>query len=144
MQYTNQYQFNLIESGDTFSAAPLNENAEKMEEALETLNQSIEAAKSAGLQVATGSYTGTGTYGSSNKNTLTFSFRPMVVIVMCKASGAYGGVWLQGATNGTTSSSSQATLTWSDNGVSWYHFNNYAYQLNDTNVTYLYAAIGLI
>ena len=47
MQQTNQYQLNLIESGDTFSAAPLNENAETVAAVLanheETLAEHTEA-----------------------------------------------------------------------------------------------------
>lgn len=35
MQQTNQYQLNLIETSDTFSPAPLNENAQKLEAALQ-------------------------------------------------------------------------------------------------------------
>ena len=35
MQQTDKYQLNLIEPSDTFSPAPLNENAQKLEEALQ-------------------------------------------------------------------------------------------------------------
>ena len=35
MQQTSKYQFNLVESGDAFSPAPLNDNMEKVEAALE-------------------------------------------------------------------------------------------------------------
>ena len=39
-----------------------------------------------GAKIATGSYTGTGTYGSSNPNSITFPFVPKVVIVTKNAS----------------------------------------------------------
>ena len=35
MQQTSKYQFNLIETGDTFSPDPLNQNMEKVESALD-------------------------------------------------------------------------------------------------------------
>lgn len=72
MQHTNQYQFNLIESGDAFSAEPLNENAEKMEEALKGLSDQA--------HVVSGSYTGT---GSSGGLTVTVGFNPKLVIIGC-------------------------------------------------------------
>ena len=40
-------------------------------------------AKDAGVRIATGSYVGTGTYGASNPNSLTFDFAPNLVIVIC-------------------------------------------------------------
>lgn len=40
-------------------------------------------AKEAGVRIATGSYVGTGTYGASNPNSLTFDFAPNLVIVIC-------------------------------------------------------------
>ena len=38
-------------------------------------------------KIATGSYTGTGTYGSSNPNSLTFEFDPKIVFVYHAISG---------------------------------------------------------
>lgn len=35
------------------------------------------------VQIATGSYTGTGTYGASNPNSLTFDFAPKVIMAVC-------------------------------------------------------------
>ena len=40
-------------------------------------------AKEAGVRIVTGSYVGTGTYGASNPNSLTFDFAPNLVIVIC-------------------------------------------------------------
>lgn len=72
MQYTNQYQFNLIESGDHFSAEPLNENAEKMEEVLGALQQKI------GEYFVFGSYTGDGT----SDRFIDLGFTPRFVLIM--------------------------------------------------------------
>ena len=104
MQQTNQYKLNLIESGDHFSPIPLNENAQKVEDVLKNqsdalntlqaqhtqdiaalqtqLAQGIGTLTASALKIATGSYTGTNTYGSSNKNTLAFDFTPKLVFVV--------------------------------------------------------------
>ena len=41
MQQTTKYQFKLIEGSDDFSPQPLNDNAEKVEEALQALETSV-------------------------------------------------------------------------------------------------------
>ncbi len=147
MQQTNQYKLNLIESGDTFSAQPINENTEKLEGALLAQVQAIEDAKASGLQVVTGSYTGTGTYGSKNKNTLTFPFDPLVLILAQADSGHCAGVWLQGTSSGISyiSDNDAATviLTWTDRSVSWQNPSGSLYQLNESGRTYRYIALGL-
>lgn len=43
-----------------------------------------------GVQIATGSYTGTGTYGASNPNTLTFDFEPKYIAIYAIYGAAYG------------------------------------------------------
>lgn len=106
-------------------------------------------------QVATGSYTGTGTYGKSNPNSLTFDFEPKLLIVK-RESESYSMEWMvavygqtQTSTFHATTSSSgaQCTMTWSGRTVSWYaNSNNYTTadapgQLNDA-AAYRYVAIG--
>ena len=50
------------------------------------------------VQVATGSYTGTGTYGKSNPNSLTFDFAPKFVWILGR--GETGGPWESAGTSG--------------------------------------------
>lgn len=57
MKKTGAYRLNLMESLDVLSAKPLNENAEKIENAL----AAQESALSGKLMMAAGCYTGTGT-----------------------------------------------------------------------------------
>ncbi len=105
-------------------------------------------------RIATGSYTGTGTYGSDSPNRLTFPFVPLLVIIV---SGEGPSVIL-------TSSSPKAMayfgknyarwyLTWSGTGVSWYVYtasfsNGSSYtlkgecQFNESGVVYQYIALG--
>lgn len=99
------------------------------------------------VQMTAGSYVGTGKYGSSNPNTLTFDFEPKLVVVRDKS----GTVECLTLPNGVTSSStytsdnaadSMVRVLWSENSVSWYHSNSASYQLNQSGKTYCYAAIG--
>ena len=46
-----------------------------------------------GVQIATGSYVGTGTYGESNPNSLTFEFEPKFVLIFSGGSGSSGSVY---------------------------------------------------
>ena len=111
-------------------------------------------------QVYTGSYVGTGTYGESNPNTLTFPFEPKFVFICARSSTTPNP-------DGTGSSSSSGALLvydsplnirfgnnaagglshveWEGNSVSWYWpSGTYAafYQLNSAGITYNYVAIG--
>lgn len=51
----------------------------------EELNNFKEYIKTDSVKIEVGSYKGTGTFGSSNKNSLSFSFTPMVVFFQMKA-----------------------------------------------------------
>ena len=145
MQQTNQYKFNLIESGDQFSPAPLNENMEKVEEVLGELQQKI--AFAGNCKKFTGTYVGTGTYGSvSDATTLTFSEAPQLVIVSRKQDSFFA-VLIQGVTKGIlfngSSISSYATLWSNDNKtVKWFCSTNAGYQLNEQSFTYQYFAFA--
>ena len=102
------------------------------------------------VKIETGSYVGTGTYGSSNPTTLTVSFEPKVVFVVsynqASASSRYftspliRNVRSANSINGTPSSS-MLVISWTDNTVSWYgtDANN---QLNASGQNYNYVALG--
>lgn len=106
-----------------------------------------------GAKIATGSYTGTGTYGASNPNSLTFDFAPKFVIIKPSYT-AYGeqipqlmGVWLNGMTiapvlhGSLAGSSGNPIFSVSGKVLSWYA-DPVRYQLNESGVTYRYFAIG--
>lgn len=102
-------------------------------------------------KIETGSYVGTGTYGESHPNTLTFGFIPKVVIVEGTI-GSYGtAIFFYGATHadGTiqTASNSNAryAVSWDGKNISWYASDSGASagrQLNGNGSTYSYIAIG--
>lgn len=116
------------------------------------------------VRIASGSYVGTGTYGSSNPNTLTFGFEPKIVIISGYSEGdaskyqgigffvrgtkfssgsATAAVW-QNATYPNSQNSANA-VTWNGNEMSWYTTVNSMLatsQFNAANSTYTYIAIG--
>lgn len=112
----------------------------------EKFQQAIDAAVAAGMKIEKGSYIGTGTYGSSSKNSLTFGVEPkLVIIIPDNMTRANLGIFVLGVAKATTylygANSEVATLTWSSKNVSWYASDAYT-QLNYKNKTYHYIAIG--
>jgi len=121
-------------------------------------------AAAGGLKIATGSYVGTGTFGSSNPKTLTFDFDPQFLVVMGQkrsgnttshtimwaikntgwyAAGLYGNDY---NSNSITSNHRAWGLsnfcTFSGKTVSWYNTYNAVSQLNYDAFTYHYLAVG--
>lgn len=109
-----------------------------------------------GAKIVTGSYVGTGTYGSSNPNSLTFDFTPKFVLLGISISRTFFGV-NNGVENfvilpwGTATgfyylSNGNASyynpLVFEGDTMSWYNETNVAYQLNNSGTTYYYVAIG--
>lgn len=100
-------------------------------------------------KIETGSYVGTGTYGASNPNTLTFGFKPKTVIISINGTSTYGGaIFMLGQTRSSYAGiaynvdpSDMPHLTWNENSVSWYSTKRSYFQLNET-YTYNYLAIG--
>ncbi len=111
--------------------------------------------------IVTGSYAGTGTYGSGNPNSLTFDFKPKIVWIYAFTSVSastllrtvesggsnvipfdiipntytkYFGFYYSGGSDNAYGKRDGNTLYW---------YNNSAYyQMNNTNRTYYYIAIG--
>ena len=90
-------------------------------------------------RIQTGTYTGTGTFGANNRNSLTFDFVPkMVFITLAGAAGLganNGFLWCGDPSVRTGVSVEGKTFT-------WYAAANAATQLNTSGSTYYYAAIG--
>ena len=110
--------------------------------------------RNADVKLATGTYTGTGTYGTNNKNSLAFDFEPKVVIIAPPCNDVYVPPYLCVAVRGqewaifsNTSSSVDRTtygvqVTWSGNTFSWHNTKSADYQLNRSGWNYPYIAIG--
>ena len=99
MQHTQTYSLNLIETSDTFSPAPINENTQKLEDII-TAGTSAEAQARADAvtaldarvtaleahKVAAGTFVGT---GDSAIQTINLGFTPIAVIAQPMANYPY-------------------------------------------------------
>ena len=123
--------------------------------AARTLISTAQKTADSKCKIVSGSYTGTGTYGSGNKNSLTFDGTPKLLIVSSTVSSAYGGsrtypqlIFVYGESGSIasliTSGSevfSSAKVSGSGNTVSWYSADAAAQQLNVSGIKYNYIAI---
>lgn len=106
------------------------------------------------VKIETGSYTGTGTYGADNPNTLTFSFEPQIVFILsvgisssvdflCMVNGAYWGTMNSYSTGLTSVTGSYSLIpTFSGTGVEFYSTVSNKVQGNISGLQYYYVAIG--
>lgn len=108
-------------------------------------------------KIETGSYVGTGTYGSSNPNSLTFGFEPKVVFIHANGSSSYcqfycfaltdvySSFGYMGSVDGTMQTTDQYRAKVSNNLLNWYYDGGASQalrQFNSTGFTYTYIAIG--
>lgn len=105
-----------------------------------------------GVQIATGSYVGTGTYGINNLNSLTFNFVPKMVWLDILNIDVFNNIpryciLFQGCMKAfSRNGDKRLTVGWNGNGVTWF-FSGYAdsgasCQFNTSGQTYHYMAIG--
>ena len=100
-----------------------------------------------GAKIQTGSYTGKGTFGSGNRNTLTFDFPPKVVFIGRQYFGDVSDPLVFGTQVGYSRTSEggdggRLQMSWSGNSLSWYATSNEEEQLNVNGSIYYYVAIG--
>ena len=104
-------------------------------------------------KIATGSYTGTGTYGADNPCSLTFNFSPTLVVVSCwravsaTTTRSVVGIFLRDdhgmrITQNTNYASRILYAAWAETSISWYSWDGDDDQLNYDGITYHYLAIG--
>lgn len=122
-----------------------------VDQALQTLNYKLLDK----AEIASGTYTGTGTCGANNPCHLTFPFEPKLVLVSDEDHLLILHAGTDYAPNfGIQSQTISGTYTndgyfgmrvfWSDTGVSWYHSNTEGQQMNAQGTTYLYTALGVM
>ena len=130
MQQTSKYQFNLVEGSDDFSPAPLNQNMEKVEEALETI-----AVTAAEKPYATGNYTGNG-----GTQTITLGFRPKFVIITAQSADVFGATALVGYTAFSGGSQVSSVLSFGETGFIVTRITQIFPAVNDSGKLYSYIA----
>ena len=121
---------------------------EKFSEAIST---AIEGALDADIKVETGSYKGTGVYGKSHPNSLTFDFVPKLVIVSgqgkssdtgagfiyCWGSGKYTLLYA-----GYGGAQTSCVVSLAGKTMNWYDTQIVSFQCNDSGYIFNYIAIG--
>lgn len=100
----------------------------------------------ANAKIQKGTYVGTGGHGSSSPNTLTFNFKPAIVMLLGEGQIANSQVFclVQGMTKTycNNSTSADVYMTWEGNSVTWYADYSAEYQRNSINSKYYYVALG--
>lgn len=154
MQQTSKYQLNLIEGSDDFLPDALNENMEKLEEALnqeaelredvaETLVALAANVGTAGktARIVWGSYTGTGTYGASAPTVFSCDFYPLVLFVQHAGFQMSDPLFLvHGATSYTAYQTGSAI--WDNRAVKIYSNEAPDTQYNYSGAVYQYVILG--
>ena len=133
--YTENYQLPIWAADDAFLRTEFNDANQKIDAALGVLAQST-----GNCRIVTGSYTGTGEYGSAHPNTLTFDGPPLVLMV--NGGWQFTALWGSMGTPsmGANNDVSHVTFSWEGNSVSW-HSTGASQQLNEVNENYAYIAL---
>lgn len=131
MNHTTNLHLPQWEESDRIMRTDFNDAMSAIDDAL---------AACGNCKIETGSYVGTGAYGSGTQNTLTFSGKPTAVFVTGDRS-----FWaLYGNTTASVEYGSGGNLisvTWTENSISWYHDTNAYTQMNVSGATYYYMAL---
>ena len=141
MNYTQNYQLPQWESEDRILMEDFNDAMEKIEGGLSGLEAGTP-------KVAAGTYTGTGTSGSENPTSLTFPFRPTLVLVTEPTHQSVNLMLLPSALGTLDSPASLFTVNgadivaaWEGNTVYWWSWKDDISQFNGLGKTYSYLAI---
>lgn len=163
----NLYKKDPIADGNDFFniKTMMNDNWDKIDEKVKDALDDIGDLQSEQVRIATGSYVGTGTYGASNPCSLTFPFPPKFVCVTGSLTNVTGmpnsgpqinnemfpeyadrlsttfqigcGLGENSYGNYTYGMRSADGKTWY-----WYNANSADSQNNDSEITYLWVAMG--
>lgn len=146
--YTKHYQLHQWDPQDPFLRTDFNQDLSKIDTALGTLSATAtelgeELNLRGNCQICFQTYVGTGTYGNSKPNTLTFPGKPLVLLVRANDTDGRFIMALQGAivAHTTIYPDNWVTLSWSDNSVSWYHYSRPEIQMNNIGTTYFVVAL---
>ena len=134
MNKTANFQLTQWEKTDRILMEEFNSDNEKIDTALKSNADGVAALQTAlascgNCKIVYGTYTGTGKYGRENPNKLTFSGKPVLVIVQAQSNTTdfdfhlrlvRGCGWAVGDRGNYSYTNSVA---WGENYVSWYNKN---------------------
>ena len=133
MTKTTNYQLNQWAKSDRIMMDDFNSDNAKIDAALGTIPK-----------LAVGSYVGDGAFGYEHLTSLSFDFKPKIVLIsaptlntcnMILFSSAGGNTYLAGGAQNAL------TAIWSGNQLSWYGSGSGLEQLNNAGTTYYYFAV---
>lgn len=142
MTKTANYEFSKWEKHDRVLMDDFNGTLDDIDAALKETSDAIP-------KIVCGSYTGNGKYGAGNPNSLSFPFTPKLVLISsCQSlpnsrQNLVG--WFYGYNSGACDNDSNARtvkLSWTTGALQWYSTESAYDQLNQSNNTYQYCAIG--
>ena len=151
MNKTANFQLTQWEKTDRILMEEFNSDNEKIDTALKANADGVAALQTAlascgNCKIVYGTYTGTGKSGSANPNKLTFSGKPVLVIVQAQSNTTdfdfhlrlvRGCGWAVGDRGNYSYTNSVA---WGENYVSWYN-DKAETQFNLQNSVYSYIAL---
>lgn len=139
--YEGTVNLEWIKAGDTFNSDGVNGVG-----LLDGILQ-VSANNTPYTKINIGNYLGTGKFGESNPNMLTFNFSPKILFI-CPLSSS-GSSYMCYAINGTKAVQTffdgrvdYSNFSWNGKTVSWWNGSQAYYQLNNSSVKYIYIAIG--
>ena len=139
--YEGTVNLEWIKAGDTFNSDGVNGVG-----LLDGILQ-VSANNTPYTKINIGNYLGTGQFGESNPNMLTFNFSPKILFI-CPLSSS-GSSNMCYAINGTKAVQTffdgrvdYSNFSWNGKTVSWWNRSQAYYQLNGSSVKYIYIAIG--
>lgn len=137
---------------DSFNMARFNTMIQQINSGVNSEVSALTNLINSGAKIQTGSYVGTGTYGSSNPCILTFDFTPKLFIFFGTNTAEYffdtmtvtHAIMLCGTTTIwlTSSSGGRNYITYINNTISWYGETNASLQFNSSGTTYKYCVLG--
>ena len=161
MKRTTNYAFPDWEKTDPIQMDDFNDMTRKLDAALKagadaTAGKAEASAVTAIAQdigsggkncrIAWGTYTGDGTYGTANPTSLSFDFKPELILVGCQQENAGIQSWmLRPVTKALACCGANIQLTWTETGVSWVtqaSANQHTHQNNTEDYVYHYVALG--
>ena len=107
------------------------------------LNRIIEDILGSAVKVETGTYVGTGTYGSGSPNVLYCDSTPMLLLIVAESTrfslaiNTFVGGSYDFGVSSSDAGDKKITMNWGDNSVSWYG-DTEAYQMNSNGNRYTY------
>ena len=147
--YTEHYGLCQWEATDQVQREEFNQDNVKVSMTLQHIEKSVTEhdevlkthdtalAKKGNCRIQLTSYVGNGKDGSEFKNSVTFSEKPFLILIL-SGNGGYGFFPADASAGLTSSETSNASVyvTWTDTKLTWYAANSSSQQMNERNVHY--------